>query len=120
MEFPWKEHQVEDKLRMLKKVHYAVKKYLGPEMHHSKPRNPKYIPEFEAYTESVQAELDERKMHCDRSLHQFIKGLIETIHELEKDIATGLARNHFLYKKLDEQEKELNKLRSKYERSPNN
>lgn len=119
MELPWKEHRVEDKLEMLKTVEGAVGKYLGPEMHYSKPRNPKHITEFEAYTESVRARLDEREMYCDRSLHQFIKGLIETIYELEKDVATGARLNHNLIKLLDEQKEELSKSRNRDERSPN-
>lgn len=113
MNAPWKEHQVEDKLKALSEVERVVKKYLGPDTFNSKPLNPKYVPECEMYIESVRARLDEMKVCQDRSLFQFIKGLIEYASELEQIISRITQRKKYLYELLDEQKKEKANLRIK-------
>lgn len=116
MDLPWEEHRVEDKLKALSEVERVVKKYLGPDTFNSKPLNPKSIPEYEAYNESVRARLNEMNLCPDRPLFEFIKGLIEYVDSLEQIISRGSQRNKHLYELIDQQKEEITKLRSKDER----
>jgi len=120
VELPWKEHRVEDKLAALRRVERVVREYLGPNALNYKPVNPKSIPEYEMFNESVRVRLDEMKIYPDRPLVDFIKGLIEYANELEQTISLGARRKKYLDELIDRQKEEIANLRSKHERSPDN